>query len=310
MGSGAAISGTAGARVSGTAADISAAAARVSAAAIRGDTSGRAISGGVPKRPPRSPRPKCRRRASRRSLCRHRPWPSRPSMKTTRRRRKGRFAIPSFSDSPVSSCCCSAVMGWVLTRGGGDDGGMREGEGELVVQSRPEGAQVKIDGEVKGNTPLTVRLDAGAHVLEVQSGKSEPRVIPLMITAGVQTSQYVELQGVAKTGGARDSQRAGRRAHHHRRPPARHHADDGKRSVARRSHCCPRVGRPKSLTDGPHPGRRHRATVRPDAAMTTMRKREQILIVALRHPDGGRAIGLLAGDRCRSGRHRAPWPRT
>jgi hypothetical protein len=78
---------------------------------------------------------------------------------------------------------------------------MRAGEGELVVQSRPEGAQVKIDGDVKGTTPLTVRLDAGAHVLEVQSGKSEPRVIPLMITAGVQTSQYVELQGVAKTGG-------------------------------------------------------------------------------------------------------------
>ncbi len=90
------------------------------------------------------------------------------------------------------------VMGWLLTRDTG--GGMREGEGELVVQSRPEGAQVKIDGEVKGNTPLTVRLDSGAHVLEVQSGKSEPRVIPLMIQAGVQTSQYVELQGVAKTG--------------------------------------------------------------------------------------------------------------
>ena len=77
---------------------------------------------------------------------------------------------------------------------------MRAGEGELVVQSRPEGAQVKIDGEVKGNTPLTVRMDAGAHVLEVQIGKSEPRVIPLMIAAGMQTSQYVELQGVAKTG--------------------------------------------------------------------------------------------------------------
>lgn len=91
------------------------------------------------------------------------------------------------------------VMGWLLTRDSGG-GGMREGEGELVVQSRPEGAQVKIDGEVKGNTPLTVRLDSGAHVLEVQSGKSEPRVIPLMIQAGVQTSQYVELQGVAKTG--------------------------------------------------------------------------------------------------------------
>ena len=92
-----------------------------------------------------------------------------------------------------------AVMGWLLTRGSGD--GLRQGQGELVVQSRPEGAQVKIDGAIKGTTPLTVRLDAGAHVLEVQAGKSEPRVIPLMITAGMQTSQYVELQGVAKTGG-------------------------------------------------------------------------------------------------------------
>ena len=92
------------------------------------------------------------------------------------------------------------VMGWLLTRDTGGGGGMRAGEGELVVQSRPEGAQVKIDGEIKGNTPLTVRLNSGAHVLEVQSGKSEPRVIPLMIQAGVQTSQYVELQGVAKTG--------------------------------------------------------------------------------------------------------------
>ncbi|HEX6217269.1 MAG TPA: PEGA domain-containing protein, partial [Vicinamibacterales bacterium] len=88
-----------------------------------------------------------------------------------------------------------AVMGWLLTRDT-----MRAADGELVVQSRPEGAQVKIDGEVKGNTPLTVRLDAGAHVIEVQSGKSAPRVIPLMITAGMQTSQYVELQGVEKTG--------------------------------------------------------------------------------------------------------------
>ena len=88
-----------------------------------------------------------------------------------------------------------AVTGWLLTRSA-----TRAGQGELVVQSRPEGALVKIDGEVKGNTPLTVRMDAGAHVLEVQIGKSEPRVIPLMIAAGMQTSQYVELQGVAKTG--------------------------------------------------------------------------------------------------------------
>jgi hypothetical protein len=91
------------------------------------------------------------------------------------------------------------AVGWLLTRGGGD-GGLNENVGELVVQSRPEGAQVKIDGDVKGVTPLTIRLDKGAHVLEVQSGKSEPRVIPLMIQGGVQTSQYVELAGSAATG--------------------------------------------------------------------------------------------------------------
>jgi hypothetical protein len=90
------------------------------------------------------------------------------------------------------------VVGWLATRDTG--GGMREGEGELAVQSRPQGARVTVDGEERGVTPLTLRLNSGAHVLEVQVGKSEPRVIPLTIQAGVQTSQYIELQGVAATG--------------------------------------------------------------------------------------------------------------
>jgi hypothetical protein len=91
-----------------------------------------------------------------------------------------------------------AVVGWLATRDNG--GGMREGEGELAVQSRPPGARVTVDGQERGVTPLTVRLTSGAHVLEVQVGKSEPRVIPLNIQAGVQTSQYIELQGVSATG--------------------------------------------------------------------------------------------------------------
>jgi hypothetical protein len=86
-------------------------------------------------------------------------------------------------------------MVWMLTRGIGAN------VGELTVQSRPEGAQVTIDGEPRGVTPLKIRLNSGAHVLEVQSGKSEPRVIPLMIQGGMQTSQYVELSGTAATGG-------------------------------------------------------------------------------------------------------------
>ena len=74
------------------------------------------------------------------------------------------------------------------------------GEGELVVQSRPTSARVSIDGDDRGVTPLTLRLSSGTHVLELQTGKSEPRVIPLTIRAGMQTAQYVELQNVPVTG--------------------------------------------------------------------------------------------------------------
>lgn len=86
---------------------------------------------------------------------------------------------------------------WLWSR---DDGGPKAGEGELVVQTRPVSARVSIDGKERGVTPLTLRLPSGAHVLEVQVGKSEPRVIPLTIQAGVQTAQYIELQGVQATG--------------------------------------------------------------------------------------------------------------
>ena len=90
-----------------------------------------------------------------------------------------------------------ALLGWLWTR---ETGAPRAGEGELVVQSRPAGARVSVDGTNRGVTPITVRLPSGAHVLEVQVGKSEPRVIPLTIQANVQTAQYIELQGVQSTG--------------------------------------------------------------------------------------------------------------
>src|SRR5436190_14006097 len=93
------------------------------------------------------------------------------------------------------------LIGAVIWLSGGRTPGVpRSGEGELVVQSRPPGANVSIDGSSRGVTPLTVSLKSGAHVLEVQIGKSEPRVIPLTIQANVQTAQYIELQGVQATG--------------------------------------------------------------------------------------------------------------
>jgi hypothetical protein len=77
----------------------------------------------------------------------------------------------------------------------------RAGQGELVVQTRPVSARVSVDGTERGVSPITIPLPAGAHVLEVQVGKSEPRVIPLTIQSGVQTAQYIELQSVPTTGG-------------------------------------------------------------------------------------------------------------
>jgi hypothetical protein len=89
-----------------------------------------------------------------------------------------------------------AGLAWMATR----PTAALTGEGELVVQSRPEGAAVTLDGEQRGVTPLTVRVSPGTHVLQLRVGAAEPRVIPLTIRAGVQTAQYVEMQGVSSTG--------------------------------------------------------------------------------------------------------------
>lgn len=85
----------------------------------------------------------------------------------------------------------AGVIGWYWSR---PAPGPAAGEGELVVTSRPDAAKVIVDGSERGVTPLTVTLSAGAHVVEVRAASGEPRVIPLMIRANVQTAQYVELQ--------------------------------------------------------------------------------------------------------------------
>lgn len=90
----------------------------------------------------------------------------------------------------------AVLIGWQWTRPAEGLGG----DGELVVQSRPEGARVVIDDTERGVTPLTVTISPGTHVLQLRAGASEPRIIPLTIRPGVQTAQYVELHGVAVTG--------------------------------------------------------------------------------------------------------------
>ena len=73
--------------------------------------------------------------------------------------------------------------------------------GALSIQSRPVAARVSIDGEDRGVTPFETDISPGSHVVEVRAGRSEPRVIPVVIREGVQTGLYVELQSVATVGG-------------------------------------------------------------------------------------------------------------
>jgi hypothetical protein len=65
-------------------------------------------------------------------------------------------------------------------------------EGSATIISRPDGAQVIIDGTPRGVTPLKVMLPIGSHTLELQNGTSK-RSLPLVVEAGSSVRQYVDL---------------------------------------------------------------------------------------------------------------------
>jgi hypothetical protein len=71
--------------------------------------------------------------------------------------------------------------------------------GTLNINSNPPGAQVIVDGQASGVTPLTLTLKPGNHNVELH-GSGEPRTIPVSITAGTQVSQYIELPKVTAFG--------------------------------------------------------------------------------------------------------------
>jgi hypothetical protein len=89
--------------------------------------------------------------------------------------------------------------GFIAWRLASSPSGLMGTNGTLKVESKPMGAQVKIDGEVRGITPLSLSIVGGAHVMEIAAG-TEPRVIPITVTAGQTLAQYVELIGVSTLG--------------------------------------------------------------------------------------------------------------
>jgi hypothetical protein len=71
--------------------------------------------------------------------------------------------------------------------------------GTLAVQSSPAGVEVYIDGVHRGVTPVQLSVPAGSHILELR-GNGVPRVIPLIVPAGGQISQYLEFADTPRTG--------------------------------------------------------------------------------------------------------------
>jgi hypothetical protein len=64
--------------------------------------------------------------------------------------------------------------------------------GSVTVTSKPTGAQVVIDGQPQGTTPLTLRVPAGDHALELRSS-GPTQVMGLHVERGSSISRYFEL---------------------------------------------------------------------------------------------------------------------
>ena len=71
-----------------------------------------------------------------------------------------------------------------------------ESLGTLAVQTNPAGATVVIDGQQRGMTPISLQLKPGRHVVELVTD-GDVRSIPVMITAGGQVSQFIEIPRAA-----------------------------------------------------------------------------------------------------------------
>jgi hypothetical protein len=105
-----------------------------------------------------------------------------------------RFALPMLGALVVIQ---ALVIAWLMM----GDPATALTDGELRIESRPAAARVTINGEERGVTPFQATISPGSHVVEIRVGRSEPRVIPIVIREGVQTGLYVELQSVATVGG-------------------------------------------------------------------------------------------------------------
>jgi hypothetical protein len=72
------------------------------------------------------------------------------------------------------------------------------GDGSLRVESEPAGAEVRLNGTVKGTTPLSLTAPAGQHTLTVQQG-ANVKQLPVSITSGSVTVHHFAWSEAAAT---------------------------------------------------------------------------------------------------------------
>ena len=63
--------------------------------------------------------------------------------------------------------------------------------GRVTIGTTPLGAEVTVDGQARGLTPVTVQLESGAHTIVLRRG-SEVRTIPLQVASGAEITQHYE----------------------------------------------------------------------------------------------------------------------
>jgi hypothetical protein len=90
----------------------------------------------------------------------------------------------------LAATVCIATVLFVWQRWSG--GPLAGGTGDLIVQTQPSGAEVLVNGERRGVSPLTLPLRPGEHTVLVRHGAIE-RSAPVTVVAGSSAAQYFEM---------------------------------------------------------------------------------------------------------------------
>jgi hypothetical protein len=95
----------------------------------------------------------------------------------------------------VVACGLMALFGvtYLGARGYLGLSGIAGGTGTLVVESRPSGASLIVDGFAKGATPATLQLSAGDHTIALHTSRGTT-LVPVTVVAGTRKVERVEIR--------------------------------------------------------------------------------------------------------------------